>query len=422
MTTSVLTAAGREVQEIEWRDDVDEVLECVAVHDVTHDVRSFVLRPTLPTKLRFQPGQHLTLTVDLGGQQVSRCYTISSSPLRPEALTITVKRVPGGPVSNWLHDHLRPGDRVSVDGPLGGFSTVRPPGWEVPLPLRGQWHHPVDVDAAHHPRRATAASTSSSSTTRGRLPTSSSGTSFGSSRPSTRVYACWSCARTTRPTNDGQVRAAELALSMLLDVAPDLRRPRGVHLWPAALHGCRPRCARAGWREAAPVPRGVVRPARTGSLAHSTASDIHRSGVLRRAAAERTNHHLRPGHDAAGRGSAIRHQPALFMPGRHVRHLQDHPRRRPRRDGSRRRHPASGDRGAEDPALLLHAVRRPRPRRLDMGDTRRRGSREGGPARENCQHRGLVRISTDSGHVGWGETCPVGPTYQPHQAGGARPH
>ncbi len=32
----------------------------------------------------------------------------------------------------------------------------------------------------------------------------------------------------------------------------------------------------------------------------------------------------------------------------------------------------------------------------------------------------LVKIVTDTGLVGWGETCPVGPTYQPHHAKGAR--
>lgn len=31
----------------------------------------------------------------------------------------------------------------------------------------------------------------------------------------------------------------------------------------------------------------------------------------------------------------------------------------------------------------------------------------------------LVRITSDTGHVGWGETCPLGPTYQPAHAGGA---
>lgn len=32
----------------------------------------------------------------------------------------------------------------------------------------------------------------------------------------------------------------------------------------------------------------------------------------------------------------------------------------------------------------------------------------------------LVKIVTDTGLIGWGETCPVGPTYQPHHALGAR--
>lgn len=32
----------------------------------------------------------------------------------------------------------------------------------------------------------------------------------------------------------------------------------------------------------------------------------------------------------------------------------------------------------------------------------------------------LVKIVSDTGLVGWGETCPVGPVYQPHHAGGAR--
>jgi glycine betaine catabolism B len=108
-------------------DTIEGTLVCVDVVDVTHDVRSFVLRPTEPTSYRFVPGQHLILTVPVDGEPVSRCYTIASSPRRPDELTITVKRVPGGPVSNWLHDRLRPGHPVSVDGPWGRFSTAHHP-------------------------------------------------------------------------------------------------------------------------------------------------------------------------------------------------------------------------------------------------------------------------------------------------------
>ncbi len=32
----------------------------------------------------------------------------------------------------------------------------------------------------------------------------------------------------------------------------------------------------------------------------------------------------------------------------------------------------------------------------------------------------LVKLVADNGLTGWGETCPVGPTYQPQHAAGAR--
>ena len=32
----------------------------------------------------------------------------------------------------------------------------------------------------------------------------------------------------------------------------------------------------------------------------------------------------------------------------------------------------------------------------------------------------IVRLESDCGTVGWGETCPVGPTYAPSHAEGAR--
>jgi glycine betaine monooxygenase B len=103
--------------------DVDGQLVCRAVLPVTHDVTTFVLGPPSPRLFSFQPGQYLTVTTPAG----SRCYTISSPPTRPHLLAITVKRTPGGPVSNWLHDKLRPGDRISAQGPYGRFSCAAHP-------------------------------------------------------------------------------------------------------------------------------------------------------------------------------------------------------------------------------------------------------------------------------------------------------
>jgi len=36
----------------------------------------------------------------------------------------TVKRVLGGPVSNWLHDNVIPGSRIAVSAPLGSFTIA----------------------------------------------------------------------------------------------------------------------------------------------------------------------------------------------------------------------------------------------------------------------------------------------------------
>lgn len=105
----------------------DGLLVCKQVHDATSDVRTFVLEPTEPRLFRHDPGQFLTLLLDIDGEQVERCYTISSPPTRPDLVTITVKRVPGGLVSNWLHDHLTPGGTVWARGPLGQFSSALHP-------------------------------------------------------------------------------------------------------------------------------------------------------------------------------------------------------------------------------------------------------------------------------------------------------
>lgn len=108
---------------LDLRDEIDEELVCTAVVRETHDVLSFVLASPRGSAYRFQPGQHLTVTVGVAGTPMSRCYSISSSPARPDELTLTVKRVADGPVSGWLHDHLRVGGRLTVAGPLGAFST-----------------------------------------------------------------------------------------------------------------------------------------------------------------------------------------------------------------------------------------------------------------------------------------------------------
>jgi glycine betaine catabolism B len=108
-----------------WGETDSSPLTCRQVQDVTHDVKTFLFEPTQPALFQHEPGQFITLQLQIDGRSVSRCYTISSPPTRPRLLGITVKRQPGGLVSNWLHDTMAPGMRISAEGPYGVF-TIAP--------------------------------------------------------------------------------------------------------------------------------------------------------------------------------------------------------------------------------------------------------------------------------------------------------
>jgi len=89
----------------------------------TPDTRSLTL--DIPDDLRdafgYQPGQFCTFRVRVGDDEHARCYSMSSAPHVDGDLTVTVKRVAGGIVSNWLNDHLCEGDLVDVTRPSGSF-------------------------------------------------------------------------------------------------------------------------------------------------------------------------------------------------------------------------------------------------------------------------------------------------------------
>ena len=89
----------------------------------TADARSYVLDvpPELRETFAYEAGQFCTFRVPVGGETLLRCYSMSSAPGVDDELQVTVKRVPGGAVSNWMVDTLRPGDEIEVTAPAGVF-------------------------------------------------------------------------------------------------------------------------------------------------------------------------------------------------------------------------------------------------------------------------------------------------------------
>lgn len=104
-----------------WNPETEPLI-CRQRRQETADVVSFVFTAVAPRRFAYLPGQFATFDIPLPGGNVPRCYTLASTPTRPDALSITVKRVPGGPVSNWLHDHLHPGMALTASAPMGEFS------------------------------------------------------------------------------------------------------------------------------------------------------------------------------------------------------------------------------------------------------------------------------------------------------------
>jgi glycine betaine catabolism B len=108
-----------------WDPESDDQLLCIDVHHETHDVKSFTFVSRDRRMFSFEAGQYFLFEPEIDGSDEGRCCSVSSSPKRQNRIAITVKRVPGGKVSNWMHDNLRPDDLVRASGPLGAF--IRPP-------------------------------------------------------------------------------------------------------------------------------------------------------------------------------------------------------------------------------------------------------------------------------------------------------
>ncbi len=88
----------------------------------TDDAVSVYLRATDGSAPSFEPGQFLTVELDVDGERLKRAYSISTSPLDGE-VAITVKRIQGGRASTYVNERVREGDVLQVRGPSGSFTA-----------------------------------------------------------------------------------------------------------------------------------------------------------------------------------------------------------------------------------------------------------------------------------------------------------
>jgi ferredoxin-NADP reductase len=104
---------------LSWQlaDVVEVVTETPRVKTIAFDV---------PGWAGHRAGQHVDVRLTAGdGYQAQRSYSIASAP-DGTRIELTVVRIEDGEVSPYLADELRPGDRIELRGPVGGYFVWEP--------------------------------------------------------------------------------------------------------------------------------------------------------------------------------------------------------------------------------------------------------------------------------------------------------
>jgi ferredoxin-NADP reductase len=100
----------------------------VEVIPETDDAATIVIKPGWGFRTAYQPGQYVGIGVDRDGKWHWRSYSISSTPeAGNDTLSITVKAMPEGFVSEHLVRGLEPGTIVRLALPQGEFVLPDPP-------------------------------------------------------------------------------------------------------------------------------------------------------------------------------------------------------------------------------------------------------------------------------------------------------
>jgi ring-1,2-phenylacetyl-CoA epoxidase subunit PaaE len=87
--------------------------------------------------VHFLPGQFLTLRIPIDGKKINRSYSLCSSPDELPKLSVAVKQVREGLMSQYLNQQLKVGDILEAVEPMGNFTLKVNPQASRPLILFG---------------------------------------------------------------------------------------------------------------------------------------------------------------------------------------------------------------------------------------------------------------------------------------------
>jgi ferredoxin-NADP reductase len=94
--------------------------QIAAITPATPSIR--VLRLAIPdAQFRFLPGQWVDLAVEIDGVPHTSGYSVTTSPVHMGEIELAIKASTRHPLSRWVHERARVGDRVRVSQGQGPF-------------------------------------------------------------------------------------------------------------------------------------------------------------------------------------------------------------------------------------------------------------------------------------------------------------
>src|ERR1700709_2700961 len=108
-----------------WRSRVRKMAEAATTPRVPADAATLVIRPGAAWAGHV-PGQYVRIGIDVDGVRNWRAYSLTHGPRADGRISITVKAVPDGKVSNHIVRASRPGTLVHLEQAAGEFVLPTP--------------------------------------------------------------------------------------------------------------------------------------------------------------------------------------------------------------------------------------------------------------------------------------------------------
>jgi Na+-transporting NADH:ubiquinone oxidoreductase subunit F len=136
--------------------------EVESIEDLTHDIKQVTLKLLEPKEIGYKPGQFIQFEVppyELTPEPVYRAYSMSSDPKDKTRVELEIRLVPNGICTTYVHNFLKEGDKVKINGPYGDF-YLRDTDREIIFIAGGSGMAPIksillQMKNTNNPRKAT---------------------------------------------------------------------------------------------------------------------------------------------------------------------------------------------------------------------------------------------------------------------------